>query len=320
MTTRVNIPYEVDAFYDKTLLMRAVPRFLHMMFGQSRPLPSKSGTNTIRFRRYDNLAAKLTPLTEGVTPGVDSLGTAEITAVAEQYGSYVELTDLLQFTSPDPLITETLQIQGDQAGDTLDILTRDVLNLGTSVIYPSTHTARNQITAADLVSTALVDKAVRVLKNNEARTYTGLIGPNEGVGTEAVQPSYWAIIHPNVTYTIQNLPGFQKAKDYPNQMGVMPSEVGAYNGVRFVESTNAAVFAGAGAGGIDVYSILVFGMNAYGLTEISGQGLKSYIKQLGSAGTADPIDQRSTIGWKATHVTKILNDNFMTRMEVAVAA
>jgi N4-gp56 family major capsid protein len=39
------------------------------------------------------------------------------------------------------------------------------------------------------------------------------------------------------------------------------------------------------------------------------------VKQLGSAGTADPLNQRATQGWKATHVAEILSDLFMVRVE-----
>lgn len=39
-------------------------------------------------------------------------------------------------------------------------------------------------------------------------------------------------------------------------------------------------------------------------------------KPLGSAGTADPLDQRATQGWKMNHVAVILNNAFMVRYEV----
>lgn len=73
--------------------------------------------------------------------------------------------------------------------------------------------------------------------------------------------------------------------------------------------------AGAGKNGRDVYSTLFIGQNAYGVTNISGGGLETILKQKGSAGTGDPLDQRSTVGWKATQTAEILSPEFMVRVE-----
>lgn len=74
---------------------------------------------------------------------------------------------------------------------------------------------------------------------------------------------------------------------------------------------------GAGAGGRVVYSTLVLGANAYGVTEVSGGGLEHIVKQLGSGGTGDPLNQRATAGWKGTKVAELLVDNYMVRIESA---
>lgn len=71
----------------------------------------------------------------------------------------------------------------------------------------------------------------------------------------------------------------------------------------------------AGAKGRDAYATLIFGKNAYGTTEISGGGLQHIVKQLGSAGTADPLNQRATVSWKATLAALILVEAYMVRLE-----
>lgn len=70
-----------------------------------------------------------------------------------------------------------------------------------------------------------------------------------------------------------------------------------------------------GAEGRDIYSTLFIGQNAYGVTNIAGGGLETILKQKGSAGTGDPLDQRSTVGWKATQTAEILSPEFMVRVE-----
>ena len=84
-TTRTQITREVNNFYDKTLLRRAIPLFIFNKFAQVRDIPKNGGTNTIKFRRYANLAAATTPLTEGTPPGGSQLSATEITATVAQY-------------------------------------------------------------------------------------------------------------------------------------------------------------------------------------------------------------------------------------------
>ena len=80
--------------------------------------------------------------------------------------------------------------------------------------------------------------------------------------------------------------------------------------------TNDLIYPGESAAeGRNVYSTLILGANAYGVTEIDEGGLKNIVKPLGSGGTADPLDQRATTGWKALTATKILVDEYLVRIE-----
>jgi N4-gp56 family major capsid protein len=79
---------------------------------------------------------------------------------------------------------------------------------------------------------------------------------------------------------------------------------------------NAVISPGeGGAGGVDVYSTLILADDAYGVTEVSGGGLQHIVKQLGSGGTADPLNQRATVGWKAIKTAVILVQQYMVRVE-----
>ncbi len=73
----------------------------------------------------------------------------------------------------------------------------------------------------------------------------------------------------------------------------------------------------AGAEGRDVYATLILGADAYGTTEITGGGLEHIVKQLGSAGTGDPLNQRASCGWKATKAATRLVEAYMVRIETA---
>ena len=64
-----------------------------------------------------------------------------------------------------------------------------------------------------------------------------------------------------------------------------------------------------------MFATLFLGKNAYGVTEVTGGGLQTIVKQKGSGGTADPLDQRSSVGWKAIETAEILVPNYMVRVE-----
>lgn len=318
-TDRSIITRENTEFYDRTLLYRAVAYFAHTKFGQVRDIPRNGGTNTIKFRRYGNLSAATTALSEGITPAGSQLSITDVSATVAQYGDYITITDVIDYESKDPVLVEAAEILGDQMGDTIDQLTRDVLAAGTVVTYVG-DTSRAGITTTDLITATEVRKAVRTLKNAKARRITRMINSSTGVATEPVSAAYIGMVHPDTTYDLQDETGWVPVEKYASTMKVMENEVGKLNDVRFVESTNAKVFSGAGAGAIDVYATIILGMDAYGITRISGEAVKNIIKPLGSAGSADPLDQRATSGWKITFVAKILNDAFMVRLEHAVSS
>ena len=283
---------EMKVYYSDYLIDNAVPKLVHDQFGQKHPIP-KNGGKTIEFRKYSPLPKLLTPLTEGVTPDGQSLTVTTVEATIDQYGGYVTISDMLQLTAIDNNMVQATKLLGNQAGASLDTITREVLNGGTNVVYAGGVSSRSALTAESKLTVDDIKKAVRALKNQNA---------------EKIGDSYVAIIHPDVTYDLTNDPAWQAVKDY-DPKDWYEGEIGKIAGVRFVETTEAKIFEGG------VYSTLILGDNAYGVTEVEGGGLQHIVKQLGSAGTADALDQRATVGWKATKVAERLVEQFMVRIE-----
>ena len=320
-TTLSALPPGVQAFYDKNLLTRAQPAEVHGRFGQKRPIAQRNG-NQIKFRRYSQLAAASTPLTEGVTPSGSSLAVTDLTATLAQYGDFITLSDMVSMTNQDAVVTEATDVLGDQAGTTIDLARRDVLVAGTNVAYANSVAGLSSVNTK--VSAADFDKAIRFLKNQNAKFIKEGIGASDGVGTGSVRKAFIALVHPDVEYDLEQMTGYRSVSDYGSQEGVLEDEIGAYKNIRFISSTNCKIFAGAGAAGttgfknnganFDVYATLILADNAYGVCPLSGAAMSTYVKALGSAGTADPLEQRSTVGWKATTTTKILNDAWMVRL------
>ncbi|MFA6204448.1 MAG: N4-gp56 family major capsid protein [Gallionella sp.] len=323
-TTITQVAPGVQAFYDRNLLARAQPAEVHGRFGQKRPIAKKNG-NQIKFRRYSQLAAASTPLTEGVTPAGSSLAVTDVTATLAQYGDFITLSDMVSMTNQDPVVTEATDVLGDQAGTTIDQARRDVLVAGTNKLFASS--VANRAAVANKLLANDLDLAIRFLKNQNAKYVKEGVPASDKVGTGSVRKSFVAIVHPDVEFDLENITGYKSVSDYGSQEGIMEDEIGAYKNIRFVSSTNAKVFTGDGAVGTttykndganyDVYQTLIFADNAYGVCPLSGEAMNTYVKALGSAGSADPLEQRSTVGWKATTTTQILNDAWMIRIESA---
>lgn len=322
-TTLSQVAPGVQAFYDRNLLSRAQPNDIHGRFGQKRPIAMRSG-NQIKFRRYSQLTPATTPLVEGVTPSGSALAVTDILSTLAQYGDYVTLSDMVSMTNQDPVVTEATDVLGDQGGTTIDQIRRDVLVAGSNVAYASGVASRlllvNKITGPDL------DKAIRFLKNQNAKFMKEGIPPSTGIGTGAIRKAFVMLVHPDVEFDLESITGFRAVSDYPAQMGVMEDEIGAYKNIRFVTSTNCKIWANAttattagykatGGGSNDVYASLLIAAEAYGVSPLAGKAMETIVKPLGSAGSADPLEQRSTVGWKATTTTTILNQAWMLRIE-----
>ena len=305
LETTATLPNEIKVFYDRVLLERAVPLFVHGQLGQQRPLARRVG-KTIEFRRFSNLTAATVPLTEGVTPAGSNLTVSTVTASINQYGDFVTGSDLLDLTAIDAVLTETSSIQGDQAGDTMDQIVRDILCLGTNVQYANSKTSRVTVAATDKLTVLEVRKAVRTLKRLSAKKFA--------------DGNYVAIVHPDSLFDLTGDTDWVQASVYAGSTQIFDGEVGRIHGVRFIETTNAKKFAGAGAGAVDVYATLFVAENAYGIVPLDGQSLTSIFKPLGSAGAADPLEQRWSNGWKVAFTAKILNDTFMVRLEHGATA
>ncbi|MBR7146153.1 MAG: N4-gp56 family major capsid protein [Oscillospiraceae bacterium] len=282
---------EMKIFYSDYLIDKAEAELIHDQFAQKHPIP-KNGGKTVEFRQYSKLEAlpEDLKLQEGVTPDGQELKVSTISATVEQYGGYVTLSDMLMLTAIDNNLVQATELIASQAGRTLDTITRNYLASNANALNESDPYAT--LTVKD------VQRAVRALKRQDAPKINGY---------------YVGIIHPDVAYDLMRDPEWVNVKDYdPDDW--YEGEIGKIAGVRFVETTTAFYEADE-QGNPTEYTTLILGANAYGVTEIEGGGLQHFVKQLGSAGTADPLNQRATVGWKATRAVEILVPEYMIAIE-----
>ncbi len=288
---------EMKLFYNTQLLQNAREEHYFNQFGQKQALPKGHG-NTIEWRKMDtfkNVADK--PLTEGVTPDGNKANVVKISQSTKQYGDYTTVSDRLEVEAVDPIISMITEEHAAQAGDTLDIVTRNEVITGTNVYYAGGKTSRTTLTASDLLTSTLVNQVATFMRKNHVPKING---------------DYVAIIHPSVAYDLRESDGWLEVHKYAKPEEVFNGEIGKLHGVRFVEDPMAKVWKNSG---VSVYATIFLGADAYGIIDPEGEGMEVIVKGKGSAGTADPLNQRSTVGWKATHAAKILYDERIVRVE-----
>lgn len=307
-TTTDTLSEEMKTYYSDYLIDLAEPELVHDQFAQKQPIP-KNGGKIIEFRQFLPLDSSISnrTLTEGTTPAGQNLSMTTKTATVGQYGGYVQLSDMLILSAIDNNLVQATRLLAGQAGRVLDAITREEMATTQSVQYATGNvTARSALSSSNkdhYLSVAAVKLAVRTLKRNN---------------TPKIDGSYIAIVHTDVAHDLMNDPEWKNPHEYRDTENIYNGEIGKIAGVRFVETSEGKVYAGEGASGSDVYATFVFGADAYGTTEITGGGLEHIVKQLGSAGSSDPLNQRATVGWKATKAAKLLVDQYI--VEVLTAA
>ncbi|MEF9974624.1 MAG: N4-gp56 family major capsid protein, partial [Clostridia bacterium] len=229
---------------------------------------------------------------------------------------FVAISDLLDLTALDPVVNDAVEQMADQGALTLDTLVRDELTAGadaTNVIYAA-GTTRTGIATTDKLTSVLLRKAVRALKKAKTPMFSGSGG----------RPHYIAIVGPDTTYDLQDDASWKAVAEYQDKEAIYSGEIGRLYGVRIIETTESKIFAAAGAGTpkADIAATLVIGKDAYGIIDVGGDGaVKTIVHPCGSAGTADPLDQVSTVGWKVPAFTcRILMPERIVRIEHGVSA
>lgn len=317
METTSTISHAVNNWYDRALLVRLLPLLVHDRWAQIRDIP-RNNTNVIKFRRYNSLSMNTTPLTEGITPAGTNLSITDVTATVLQYGDYVTLSDWLQMTTLDPVLVETAAVLGEQAGKSLDTITRDVMHSGTHVRYAQSRAQRSEVLAADSIVIADIRAIVDAFKSADVKKITRMVSPHLGYETRPVNDCYVGICSPAIGRVLKGLTEFVPIEQYASNADVMPGEFGKVDDVRFVETSNAKIFAGEGSSSADVQSTLFLGQDAYGVSRIAGSAVQNIVKPLGSSGTSDPLNQRATSGWKANKTAVILNQLCIRRLESGI--
>ena len=291
-------------FYDTELLDNAREKLIFAQLGRKQALPANHG-RTVEFRRWRTLG-RISQLTEGVIPTGKKMGQVAITVTLAQYGDYVTVSDLIDLHAIDDIVLGATEELGAAAGETNDLLVRNVLLGGTQIIfadkftsgsYASTPTTEAELQSAIGASNSvanltptMINKAVTALKKSaKGIKYSGQY--------------YVAVIHPDVAYDLRECQGWMYAHQYAAPEEIYTGEIGRLHGVRFIESNNAPVIKKSGQS-YATFKTMFFAKEAFAVIDAEGGGMRTIIKSAKEIG--GPLEQFSTVGCKFEMAAKIL--------------
>lgn len=291
---------EDKIFYERALLERLLPELNFYKDAMKKKLPKNSG-RTINFRKFNSLTAPSASLSEGVTPEGNNLDVSKIEAVVEQYGDYVIISDLIQTTGIDPVLTETSELLGEEAGVLVDTKIQEGIAKGTNVFYAGGVESRSAL--ATNLTGADIKKLVRKLKNANAKRFA------DGF--------YHMQIDPSIAYDLMEDDFWVDVSKYAKPEQMVKGELGKMHGMKFFESTNLNT---VDVSGKDVHIAYAYGKDAYACVDLeNGAGKPEIIvKTNGSAGTDDPLNQRASAGWKNCFTAVITQPMALVRVETLV--
>lgn len=295
-------------FYQKVLLDRLNPELMLANYAEKNVSIPKNAGDTCSWRRFNSLAVSTTALTEGVTPDSINAQVDKVSATVKQYGAYIQTTDLLQTTGLDPVVTEFSEILGEQAGLSIETIIRDMLLAGTNVMYAGSRVSRITVASTDKIVALDI---LKIRRNMIRKKVKKIKLPNGKMG-------YLAFTHTDVITDLMQTAEWLSQNTYVDTKNREEGIAGQLYGVYFVEFDTASKLAGAGAGteACDVYQTIVLGKGAFGIPDIGGSVKPDMIiKANGSSGTADPLNQRATVGWKALFTVVRLQEEAILRYE-----
>lgn len=338
----------IKTYYEKKLLEAFEPETkFYSLAPVSSPIPMGSG-KTIEFTRYKKIAPKATDDTSELSSTQTYLSAEIVSATIHERSNYVQLSTMAVLTSINNALTQAVDKIQEAAVKAVDVLVRDdigmmvadvanasSLNYGNMFINGGTlnstgKTARvwshDKSTGGDrfpmyhnkirLNQSALVTSFAKSAMTVKTLQHAVQVLQSKDIPTLA-GGSYAMITHPFVAYQIKTNPGYKGWISHTSAepLRTSPIELGELAGVKIYTTTQAYKFTlsadtmstASGA----LYCSLLFGKEAYGVSEISGnggrKGFEFFLKESGPQSTNDPANKVRTAAYSIRAVAKILN-------------
>lgn len=309
--TSTSVTTLLPSYYDRFLLDNLYPDLYLYQFGVKKTLPRNFGKQ-ITFTRYfkagGNMAVPF-QITEGTIIGQSAISAATIAATVVGYGAAVGVTDFIVMTAISDIVRGSVFELSKAMALKIERNIRAAIS-ATGALLPSKNqagTASGSVATTSTIDAVDLFRAAAKLRQNDARTwpdgyFAAVVAPKVAfdLRQDATQAA-WIDINKYATNDTVNM--------------IYRGEVGRMGGVRVVESSEAKRVVGTpistNASG---FLSLVIGPGAYGVVELDGVAASVYVKQVGSAGSADPVNQKGSVGVKVYMAVAALEASRMVRI------
>jgi len=249
--------------------------------------------SAVTFTIFNDIAAATSTLNEVTDVTPTAMSDSQVTVTLAEYGNAVITTAKLRGTAFLDVDSVAANVVGYNAGISIDSVVRDVLAGGDNVIYggggTTTPTARTSVKATDIIEANDIRKVTAQLRGANVPTFDGL---------------YMAYIHPDVAYDLRKETGAAAWRDphvYQDTANIYNAEIGAFEGVRFIETPRAKVFENASDGSgstgtIEVYCTHVMGRQALAKA-FSAQDGNGAVPRVVRGPVVDTLARLQPIGW-----------------------
>lgn len=330
-TSYGSISQRTAAWAATEMLSHAEPILVLSKFGQSKPLPANKA-DTVKFRRPVPFTVSTAPLVEGATPTSQQMSYEDVTVQLQQYGAVTEITDKVDDLAEDPVLKDASMLSGEQAAETIEMITYGAIKAGTNVFYDTSgHTTR--VSVDSKLTLNRLRAVTRSLRANRGKPVTTMLDSSPKYATKGIEGGFIAFGHTDLESDIRNLAGFIPVVQYGTRSPLCPEECGSVENTRFILSPLLVPFQAAGAAvgatgmiaddatNIDIYPLIVIAKEAYGLVPLKGaNAITPSVLNPGVPSKSDPLGQIGFVGWKTYFAAKILNENWIARLEVGATA
>lgn len=285
MTTTATLE-SVQAAYDRYAYFALRPQLIFDQVATVKPTRQSMPGSSVKFTIYEDLAAATTTLNESVDVDAVALADGQVTVTLLEKGNAAVTTAKLIGTSFLSVETDKANIIGYNAGLSQDTIARTPLESGTNVRYAGQATARNRVIPTDELTAHDVRYVTAKLSGASVMPWMG---------------SYYAgFIHPDVSVDLREETGganWRAPHEYVAVENIWTGEIGAFEGVRFMETPRAPKFSDAGSSTTltDVYQTIFVGQQA--LAKAYSSSVSGPTAQLVVGPVTDKLRRFHPLGW-----------------------
>jgi N4-gp56 family major capsid protein len=315
-------------------------------------LEKSKGSASVKWRRIENLAAATSALSEVTGTAAAFLGRSavqptitDVNVAMAKYGNAILTTEEVDLYNVNSKTAQLMETLGANAGESLNILMRDVFDSGaTEVRYAGGVASASAVAAA--ITANDIKYAVNWLNRNSAMTFTPFGYGSQNYNTSPIRSSYYGICHPDVEEDIRDLSGFVPVEQYGGYTATEPFEFGTVGGVRWAVTEIAPITSNASGtsdnalrstsgNNLDVYKSFIYGREAVGSVGLGNMHAKSSMEMYnpmkppaveliqhapGSSGIFDMYNEMGSIAWKSFFAGKVLNANWIVEVQTAASS